>query len=290
MKVFWVALSILLLFGMWTVHAVEIPTNVTIDNDPYISSISLTDSDGGTLQVWANDSRIFNCTGTAVDLDGFADISNINATIYGPSSNMTASDASGLHYTNASCTLFGGSANTTSFNCGFIVHHQTQPGLWTCNASINDSYARVFTNATNNTVDIFKSIAVPLQTIAFGAFAHSQNSGTTDKNITVNNTGNVKFNVTLDAYRSSGIPADNNSMSCVVGTLPVSSVVFAITPGVSALSKTALNDTPTTIPANVSTTAFGAVAPIPFSFYLGIVIPASGQGGACNGFLDVSAS
>jgi len=272
------------------VHAIEIPTNVTVDYDPSVATISLTDSDGGTLQVWANDSRIFNCTGTVTDGDGFADMTSVNGTIYGPSSNYSAADFAGLHYTNSSCSIFGSAGNTSSYNCSFKVHHHTQSGNWTCNVSVVDTFLRTSTNQTTNSVDVFKSIAVPLQTIAFGAFAHSQDSGTTDKNITVNNTGNAKFNVTLDAYRLSGFPNDNSSMTCVTGTLPVSSIVYATTPGVTALSKIPLNNTPTTISANVTTTAFGSTAPIPYSFYLGIVIPASGMSGACAGFLDVSAT
>ena len=280
----------MLVFGMWTVYAVEIPTTMSVDNDPVVSTIALTDSDGGNLQVWANDTRIFNCTGVVTDLDGFADISKVNATIYAPSSSLGGADSFGLHYSNTSCNIYGSSGNTSSYNCGFIVHHQSQPGLWTCNVSVNDTFARTTTNATTNTVDVFKSIAVPLQTIAFGSYAHSQNSGTTDKTVTVNNTGNVQFNVTLDAYRSSGIPADVNAMTCTTGTLPVASMVYATSAGVAALSKTPLADAPTTINANVSTTAFGSTAPVAYSFYLGMVVPAAGQSGACTGFLDVSAS
>ena len=290
MKSLWIVLAVMLVFGISAAYAIEIPTNVSIDNDPYITSSSLTDSDGGTLQVWANDSRLFNCTGTASDLDGFGDIVNINATIYGAASNLSAADSAGLHYTNSSCSRFGGSGNTTSFNCAFTVHHNTQNSTWICNTSVNDTASRFNSNTSTNSVDVFKSIAVPLQTIAFGSYAHSQNSGTTDKNITINNTGNVAFNVTLDAYRQSGTPADNFSMSCTVGNLNVTSIVFATTPGVAALSKTALNDSPTTIPANVSFSPYGTTAFVPFSFYLGIVIPAIGPGGACNGYLDVSAS
>ena len=280
----------IVLFYMAIVDAVEIPTNVTVDYDPDVATIILRDIDGGNLQIWANDSRVINCTGTVYDGDGFGDISNVNATIYAPSSNLSAADSAGLHYTNNSCTRFGSAGNTSSFNCAFFVHHHAQPGLWTCNASVNDSFGRFDTNATTNTLDPFKSISVPLQTIAFGAYAHSQNSGTVDKTVTVNNTGNVKFNVTLDAYRVSGFPADVNSMTCKSGTLPVGSIVFSPNPGITALSKTALVDAPTTISANVSVTAFGLIAPVPYSFYLGIIIPANGQAGACSGYLDVSAS
>ena len=271
------------------VSAIEIPTNVTVDYDPIVSTILLTDSDAGTLQIWANDSRTFNCTGVVTDNDGFADIQAVNATIWGFNSTFAGADSAGVHYTNTSCTKFGGSGNTSSFNCAFTVQHNTQNGTWTCNVSVNDTYARSATNQTTNTVDVFKSISVPLQTIQFGAYAHSQNSGTVDKNVTVNNTGNVKFNISIDAYRSSGIPADNNSMTCASGTLPVSSIVYSVNPGVTALSKTALVDAPTIISANVSVTPFGSLIPVSYSFYLGIIIPATNASGACSGFLDVSA-
>jgi len=285
-----IALVLFALFNVQPTSAVEIPTNVTIDNDPRVATISLLDSDGGTLQVWANDSRIFNCTGTVTDGDGFADMGAVNATIYGPTSNFSAANSAGLHYSNLTCLKFASAGNSSTYTCGFYVHHHTESGNWTCNVSVNDSYARISTNQTTNTVDIFKSISVPLQTIAFGAYAHNQDSGTTDKNVTVNNTGNVAFNVTLDAYKTSGVPNDNSSMSCVTGTLPVGSIVFATAAGVDALSKTALTNAPTTIPANVSQTAYGSIAPVPYTVYLGIVVPATGMSGKCAGFLDVSAS
>jgi len=279
-----------LLLNARPANATEIPTNVTVDYDPLVSTILLTDSDGGTLQVWANDSRIFNCTGTVYDGDGFADLGTVNGTIWGFGSNYSAANSAGLHYSNSTCLKYGSAGNTSSYTCSFYVHHHTENGTWICNVSINDTYARTGTNQTTNTVDVFKSISVPLQTIAFGSYAHGQNSGTTDYTVTINNTGNAKFNVTLDAYRVSGVPADINSMSCASGTLPVGSIAYSTVPGTAAISKTALTDAPKTISANVSVTAFGSTAPVPYSFYLGIIIPATGMSGKCAGFLDVSAS
>jgi hypothetical protein len=87
MKTIWVTISIMLLFSIWTVQATEIPTNVSIDNDPFVTTITLVDADGGNLQVWENDTRIFNCSGTVEDLDGFADIVNVNATLFRPNFN-----------------------------------------------------------------------------------------------------------------------------------------------------------------------------------------------------------
>jgi hypothetical protein len=285
-----VSLVLLLSFSLTLVFAAEVPINVTVNYEPNVQTISLTDSDGGTLQVFANDTRVFNCTGTVHDGDGFADISSVNATIFGFGSSAPAADTAGNHYTNTSCVRFAGSGNTTTYTCGFVVYHHTQNGTWTCNVSVNDTFNKRLSNTTTNTVDASKLIQVDNQTLAFGSFARGTDSGTTDVILDFNNSGNTRFNVTIDAYSLTGVPADTNAMLCTTGNLSVGFMRWSLLPGIAATAKTVMTNAPMLLQMNTTTTPFGSTAPVAFSFYMGIVIPPTGLGGRCTGFLDVIAT
>lgn len=288
--IFCILLVFFSVFLIGIVYAVEIPTQVFINTDPNITSTSLIDSDGGTLQLGSLDNATFNCTGSITDADGYTDITGINATFYGFGYFSNSANTAGAKYSNSSCLLYGGSGNTTSFTCTTFVHHHTLNGTWNCNATVIDSYNRTNSRNGSNTVDVFKSVGVQTQTINFGSYALGNNSGTIDKNITVNNTGNRPINVTLDAYRVSGVASDANAMTCTTGNLPVSALRYSMSPGIIATSKIALTDSPLTAAINLTSTAIGSTLYTNTTLYFGVVIPSSGQGGICTGFLDISAS
>ncbi|HLP80217.1 MAG TPA: hypothetical protein VK158_06265 [Acidobacteriota bacterium] len=270
--------------------ATEIPTTVDINADPRVATITFTDADGGNIQLSRFDNASVTCYGTIYDDDGYTDIISLNASFFGLNSTISSAPSSGTKYVNTSCTITNGAGPTADFECNATVHHHTEPGSWNCTVMVQDAYGVNGSNSTLQTVDTFMSIDVPTELIDFGTHAHGNDSGTNDYSILINNSGNVRFDVLLDAYSLTGVDADVNAMACDVGDLPVASILWNLTPGTDASLKTPFTDSPQTADINLDQTAFGATAYTTDNIYFGISIPMSGQSGTCTGFIDVSAT
>ncbi|HLP80218.1 MAG TPA: hypothetical protein VK158_06270, partial [Acidobacteriota bacterium] len=125
MKRVWIVVvfSLLLVICISTLYAAEIPITVDINSEPEITSITLTDADGGNVQLNGLDTRIMTCFGTLRDNDSYLDITSFNATFFGQNSTLTAANSAGTHYTNTSCATSGGSGATVNFQCNVTIHH-----------------------------------------------------------------------------------------------------------------------------------------------------------------------
>ncbi|HLP80216.1 MAG TPA: hypothetical protein VK158_06260 [Acidobacteriota bacterium] len=270
--------------------ATEIPTQVDINADPTVTSVTLTDFDAGTIQLLRNDTAVMTCFGTIYDDDGFADIQNVNASFFGLNSTISSAPSYGTKYVNDSCTISNGVGPSADFECNVTVHHHTEPGSWNCTVMVNDTFGVNGSNSSLQDVDTFMSVDVPTELIDFGSQAHGNDSGTDDYPILINNSGNVRFDVLLDAYSLTGVDADVNAMACTVGDLPVSAILWNLTPNTDASLKTPFTDVAQQADINLDQTAFGATAYTTDNIYFGIAIPASGQSGLCTGFIDVTAT
>jgi hypothetical protein len=285
-------LILLGLFAVTSVFADELNITVYVNGAPEVRTISFTDLDGGNIQVYPNDTAIMNCSGTLYDVDGANDIGIINATFFASGSGYFESSpaASGAVYiNNTNCSIFNIVGTDAEFECLVYVHHHSLPGTWSCNVTAFDSYNQMGTNATTNTVDVLRSIQLPNITVDFGTYPLNTDSGTNDFNVTYNNTGNVAFDTQLDAYRVTATPSDANAMLCTVGNLPVGSLAYSYTAEQPFASKTPLTDAPIDTNSNLLPTAVGDIDPTTQSVAFGIGIPASGLGGRCVGWLDISA-
>ncbi|HLP79780.1 MAG TPA: hypothetical protein VK158_04050 [Acidobacteriota bacterium] len=254
-----------------------------------ITSVTLTDTNAGTIQPFINDTAVMRCTGVIKNKEGAADITTLRAVFYASTSTQYAADSAGRHYTNTTCSKFTAAAQNVNYNCTMVVHHHISPGTWTCVVNGTDTEGNAVANDTE-TVDTLRAISLINSTIDFNTYKRNGNTGSEERSVFFNNTGNSPFRVQIDAYRVSGTASDTESMSCSSGTLTVGAVKYANISGVSAAAKTALTNTPLVTVGSYSPTAGGSTAYPNATLYFGLNLTASfGVRGACSGFVDLTA-
>jgi hypothetical protein len=230
-------LSLLLIFTFFATPVFSVSNdtfqaNVTVNNAvPSVSNVNLNDSNGGTIQLMVSNFTTVKCNATITDLNGWSDISSANATVFYSNDSNNKSDSPNdinYHYTNSSCTLFGGSGTTVFANCTVNLSFAAVNGTWTCNVSANDtSNVRNSSNGTN-IVDQLVAIAVWNNSINFSAMNNGENTTLAGaRGVNVSNEGNTMVDIAVKALTA--------SMSCVtsgsgcVGAIGVGNLSFNTT-------------------------------------------------------------
>ena len=165
---------------------------------------------GSAITLAACDNVTVICNGTIDDPDGYANIASASAVLYHSSSTPEAADDPNTHYTNSSCGLLGGYATTKKdYTCTSNMTYYANNGTWTCNVTATD-YASATATATNNqTLNALKAINTYENSVNFGSLAPLDIS-TPNKNVTVQNCGNIPFYLYLSG----------TSMTCdIVGSI-----------------------------------------------------------------------
>jgi hypothetical protein len=232
----------LLVMPVFSVSNDTFQANVTVNNvAPTVSNINLNDSNGGTIQLSVSNWTTVMCNATINDPNGWADISSANATVFysNDSNNKSNSpDDINYHYSNASCTLFGGTGTTVFANCTVNLSFAAVNGTWTCNVSANDSSNVWNSSNGTNLVDQLVAIAVWNSSINFSAMNNGENTTAAGaRAVNVSNEGNVMVDVAVKA-----LTAD---MSCVTSGSGCSGAI-----GVGNLSFNTTQDTYDNIRAN----------------------------------------
>lgn len=164
---------------------------------------------------------VVTCNGSVYDINGYDDISNVNATLYFNTVASNAEDDNSTHYTNSSCgscdEIPGSGSNNGSCYCKFAVQYYANVGDWYCNMTVTDSGSQTSSENTSNFrinevlgIDVFGNL------IDYGNLSVSETSRPIPENVT--NIGNIPINVTIRGYgganESTGI---NFSMLCDEG-------------------------------------------------------------------------
>ncbi len=186
----------------------------------------------------AGTSKRITCNASVTDLNGFANITGANATLFHSSSSQFASNDNNNHYTNSSCSNTSSGLDRKNFTCTFNVLYYANNDSWTCNITAND-YAGL-QNYTFNASAINRLLAIGANsTIDYGTL---QPGGTPsdDVNLTLYNFGNSGINVSLDGFGNSD--GDGLAMSCFFGSINLSYERYSVYPGTAYDSMINLTD------------------------------------------------
>ena len=251
---------------------------------PTVGTITPTDSvslaESSIVTVW--------CNATITDDDGFADVMNVNATLWNPAATTEdAADSGDNHYTNASCTLSGGDGTTVNAACAFSMQYYADPAEWTCKLTAADNTSATGTNnITTVTLNGLKALSTD-STVAFSELALGATSG--EQSITVTNTGNTQIDVSVDGYGSSD--GDGYAMTCSIGgsEIPLSKIKYNLTSGQDFdTTMTSLTDI-AVILADFDLVKTTDGTPSTKAIFWKLRMPSSDVGGSCSGKIVVTA-
>jgi hypothetical protein len=142
------------------------------------------------------------CYATVTDTNGYQDVVSCNGTFYRTSAGLPGAENKNVRYGNNSCTLFGGTGNTVTCNCSYLMKYYADGGVgWTGKITAIDASAATG-NAegviTGDTLDSTLAIALPVSSVLWGTLTVGTSTTFNANDITrANNTGNV--NLTISA-------------------------------------------------------------------------------------------
>lgn len=260
------------------------PFNLSGSNEaPVVDGVSLSDSNGGTLDLSVSDDAVVYCNASVTDANGYQDISSANATLYHQTSSSSGADDYNVHYANGSCSFTGNEGNERNVSCSFVLRHEALNGTWTCNVSSKDSSGAAASGTGSNTVDQLVALAILEDTIGFGSMSVGQNSSASNStNIT--NLGNVALDIQIRA---------DADMSCsAAGTISAGNISYNVSSGnydsMSAKKLSTGYSTENAFDLGVEGVATSDGVPSTKNEYWTIKIP-SGAKGICNNTVTVLA-
>ncbi len=276
----------------------DVTTSAQVSNSlPVASSAEL--NGGADIVLTANSTRSVVGTVTITDTNGCADIQNVTATLF--RTNITggsgAADNDRNHYSvictsNSDCS--GGSDTTETFTCTFNVHHfadATDIGSlydttdWTFNATPADATSEGTSDSANQEIQTLTSVAVATTSISFGTLAVGADTGASNTNTTLYNTGNEPLDFSLRAYGS--IDPDGYCMTCTTGNIDVGYLEYASSNFVYG-SGTDMQQVDNELDVDLDRGSTGDETPVGYIYY-GLGFPASGISGTCSGTIVLTA-
>ncbi len=190
--------------------------NVTA-TPPTLYAVSVIDS---PINLVPGSTQEVICRGSVLDLNGWEDISYVNATFYDTSNgyNHSSSDDDNYHYTNSSCeSCTQISTNNASCNCSFAVQYFANNATWECNMTVQDGDNLGSNKSAQGVINAQLAIGTPAE-IDYGSKAAGEFSDEIETNIT--NYGNLPMNLTVYGYGGSDpVAGDNLSMICAIGNI-----------------------------------------------------------------------
>jgi len=228
--------------------------------------------------------KTITCNATITDPNGFANISNVNATFYDPAqANHSSGDDNNNHYTDSSCSLSGGSGNTINAECGFDIQYYANPSSdWECNITATDG-SESASNSSGQNIDIAELKSISTSNLAYhngtgGSIDLGATSGELSMNIT--NLGNV--NVTIQVNGS------DNAFVCDIGTIELSKERYNTSSGFSYNNGINLTSNPTNISNyEIPQRIDDGSSSVGYVYWL-LQIPLGGVGGNCTGSISVN--
>ena len=194
---------------------------------PVASSASL--NSGSSITLLANTNKTVTATVTITDNNGCEDIDTVNATLFDTNTTFAAVNDNRNHYQNSSCKsdsacTAGGADLTDTFTCTFNMTHYANPtdagsnhsgNTWTVNITPFDEATGTFSTDSQevNTLTAFTAGS----SLAFGTLALDADTGTTNTNSTITNTGNEQLDMQFDAFGKAD--GDGTAMNCSIGNI-----------------------------------------------------------------------
>jgi len=234
-----------------------------------------------TTKIW--------CNGTANDLNGIDDLSNVWGVLYHESSSAATFDTERHHYSDNDCDT--GNLNVDgSFSCEFNLQFYALPGNWFCRVYVSDGNHNY--SEDNSSVNELLAIEIEEVSLSFGTLRPGEYTNNLDYPITVVNYGNINIDLQIDAWSDYSSPNQNNlnAMMCEIGNIPVSNLRYSLVENTNFFSKQSLISS-----GYFSETSFDLSSQISGgggtqkSLFFGLEIPPSGTTGKCNGVLSLIA-
>ena len=283
------------------VTSTSIPTELIIGNQyANITGVELNDNVTGdnSVELSPNTTKEVYCWGYVFDIDGYHDIYNAWGTIYNQDvSGITydSADDNRWHYENDTCQLtedYGLADTNAILNCTFHVWYYANYSDWNCTITVNDTIFQATNGTDNATFEQLIAVDVLNDSIDWGTRSVDTDYDA-DLDVLIENEGNVRLDVELDAYNDtfSGT-GSNRSFDCQIGYIPVDMMVYNLSSGGIYSESTQFDNLST-----VTATEFNLLqqdgtstdVPTNKSVYLGINIPALPTiNGSCTGFLRVT--
>lgn len=257
--------------------------NLSVNSAPEVSSVSISDPGGGTIQLSVGDDALVYCNASVTDVNGYEDVVSANATLYHQTAFSSDPDDHNTHYTNGSCSFAGGSGNVRNVSCAFVLHHEALNGTWACNVSALDSFSLAGHGTGSNDVDQLVALEVFEESIDFGTLGNWQNSSASNStNIT--NMGNVVIDILVSA---------NADLSCSgAGVIGAGNISYNVSSGnydsMSAKKLSTGSSTEASFDLAVEGLATSEDVPSTKNEYWTITVP-YGVRGVCNNTVTVTA-
>jgi hypothetical protein len=228
--------TIFLAFGGTTE---ELPMSIlNISNQaPNITGVTLESnySVPDEMALEANNITTVWCWAYVFDIDGYTDIDTVQGRIW--DNQMSSFDGiidNRWHYRNSSCNITQDAPTTminARVNCTFPVIFYANYSDWNCTLTVNDTDNHIINGTDNATMLPLLAIDIVNQSIEWGQRAVDMDYDT-DMNVSVENEGNIPFDLQIDAYNSTSIGVVSNySFDCQIGYIPARNIVFNYTSG-----------------------------------------------------------
>lgn len=277
---------------------VNVSSRVVLEGNLPTTSIEVNDVGGEgdeLIPLLPNATRLVSCWGTANDIDGNADMVDVDAWLYADATSFRNDTLNySQSYRNFSCdtSLLGTSGD---WNCTFNVQYFALNETWNCSVNITNTNPLFYNDTAWDGAIVEELLALDVHnsTIDFGTRAVSV---AYDANVPVliYNEGNVPMDLQVDAWEQNAtVGQEVNSLSafnCSTGTIPVTGLAVNSTQtSTFALSTPLVQSGPTPTLTDFDLLAqvggAGTILPTFANSYWGISVPA-GNGGVCNGYIQ----
>ena len=277
--------KIIVLFA--TVFMVFIFINIAIAQTlPVASDVSI---DSGAVSIALTEGATKNvvCRATVIDVDGCAELTGVSAVLYrtNVSGGAGAADDNNDHYS-TNCVVDTCTGTDATYTCTFPVYYYADPTdagthsgtNWTCQVTPSDG-AGAGTTATD-TIEMASLAALDVDnTINYGELALDADTGSSNQQTTITNTGNVRIDISLDGYGASN--GDGKSMACDGGSVAIGNEEYSGS-GFTYGGGTDLTDSAVELDLDVPQRTNDA-SPSTKEVYWGFGMPANGVSGSCSG-------
>lgn len=205
-----------LLATVWLTQAVLAGNTLLLisvaNSPPGITSVDAP----GSVNLVVNDTTRVYCNASIVDLNGYQDVTQVNAALwYSSNSTFNSTDDYQRHYS-TNCTVSWGTETVLRAVCGFDIQHLASSGAWKCNVTAVDK-----SNAVNHSTSLFTVNSLTAFSVsAHIAFGSMSPGNTSEQGIVtvVENTGNTLINLEVAAA---------GPLNCTHGRIPLNNIRYS---------------------------------------------------------------
>lgn len=262
---------------------------------PAATNVSI-DGGASTIIPTPGETTDVTITATVTDADGCDDISSVEAVFYRSGVGADAPDDDKNHYT-AGCSAVANSCSgaddtEAEYSCVVPSAYFVQPTdsssshpseYWQATVTASDQVGSG--TASTDTIEMSSVVSVKLLgTIDYGDLGLGQDTAEANQQVLVENAGNYPIDFEVSTYGVT--PGDGYAFVCDSGSIPAENLKYSVGEFTYQHGGEQLNHEPKHVQVGLDPSEG---LPRIYTLYFGLRIPTSGVGGACSGFLSISA-